>query len=176
MYVYNWKGGSPMLKVADEVWIATALLHREHPRREDFSIGEIVSRAAAENIAGELRPGVQIHASNHCVASKTPNPARHRMLAETQRGRRRLFREGDYCHPDRRHGKVRPDPSDLPPKYSGLADWYDNSYSNAKSPNPDSGAMASQLKKFAGVISKQDAKLIRSAIEQGCEQINPNEW
>ena len=28
-------------KVADEVWIATALLHREQPERKDFTIREI---------------------------------------------------------------------------------------------------------------------------------------
>jgi hypothetical protein len=28
------------IKVADEVWIATALLHRENPKREDFSVSE----------------------------------------------------------------------------------------------------------------------------------------
>ena len=36
--------------VADEAWIATALLHREHPDRKDFKTTEIVRRA--EQIAG----------------------------------------------------------------------------------------------------------------------------
>src|SRR5205085_7010490 len=36
------------LKVADEVWIAVALLHREHPERGDFTIEEIVDRAKLE--------------------------------------------------------------------------------------------------------------------------------
>ena len=44
-------------KVADEVWIAVALLHRENPKREDFTISEIVERARREKIAGALRPG-----------------------------------------------------------------------------------------------------------------------
>src|SRR5437879_7267058 len=38
------------LKVADEVWIATALLHREHPAAPDFSIDEIVDRARREGL------------------------------------------------------------------------------------------------------------------------------
>ena len=29
------------IKVADEVWIATALLHRENPKREDFSVQKL---------------------------------------------------------------------------------------------------------------------------------------
>src|SRR3954469_6096871 len=31
------------IKVADEVWIATGLLHRENPKREDFSDSEILA-------------------------------------------------------------------------------------------------------------------------------------
>ena len=46
------------IKVADEVWIATALLHREQPKRPDFNVQEIVDRARQERIHPELRPGV----------------------------------------------------------------------------------------------------------------------
>jgi hypothetical protein len=52
------------LNVADETWIATALLHREHPDAEDFSAAEIVDRAARENITGERRPGVYVYATH----------------------------------------------------------------------------------------------------------------
>jgi hypothetical protein len=45
------------LKVADEVWIATALLHKENPTRGDFTVAEIIERARAENITGEMRSG-----------------------------------------------------------------------------------------------------------------------
>ena len=44
------------LKVADEVWIATVLLHRERPDRSDFSIEEIVERVQREDLHGSLRP------------------------------------------------------------------------------------------------------------------------
>jgi len=50
------------VKVADEVWIATALLHREHPEREDFTVAEIVERARKESLTPDLRPGVYVHA------------------------------------------------------------------------------------------------------------------
>lgn len=40
-----------------EVFIATALLHREHIERKDFTIQEIVNRAVRENLAGEVRSG-----------------------------------------------------------------------------------------------------------------------
>jgi hypothetical protein len=112
------------LKVADEVWIATVLLHREHPDREDFAIEEIVDRARAEQLTEQLRPGVYVHVVQHCVANRAPNPGRYRMLYETGPGRRRLFRLGDPYHSDREGGKITPEPDDLPPTHSDLLPWY----------------------------------------------------
>ena len=112
------------VKVADEVWIATALLHRENPKREEFSIAEIVERVRRENISGELRPGVQVHVYLHCVANRSPNPGCHRMLYATGKSTRRLFRETDDFDPKRRRGKVMPDKEDIPAKYHPLLDWY----------------------------------------------------
>jgi hypothetical protein len=111
------------VSVADEVWIATALLHREQPERPDFEKWEIVERAAREGLVEPQRPGVSAHISSHAVAGKKPQPNNYRMLVETDRGRRRLFREGDYYHPERR-GKVTPSPDDLPSEYLYLLDWY----------------------------------------------------
>ena len=117
------------LRVADEVWIATAILHRQHPEREDFSVAEIAGRAEAERAGSSpLRSGFRTHASQHCVANKAPNPGRYRMLVETSRGRRRLFRPGDPCHPDRRTGKDAPNPDDVPLAYRPLIDWYRSEY------------------------------------------------
>ncbi|MGH9509681.1 MAG: hypothetical protein ACRD2M_07080, partial [Terriglobales bacterium] len=104
------------VKVADEIWVAAALLHQEHPECPDFSVAEIVQRAIVENLAGGFRPGLQVHAAQHCVASKPPNPSstRHRILSETSRGRRRLFRHGDPFHPGRASGKTLPTRDQLP--------------------------------------------------------------
>lgn len=112
------------LKVADEVWIATALLHREHPAQPDFSIEQIVEQARMETLAGPLRPGVYVHAVQHCVANRPPNPGRYRMLFETSEGRRRLFRKGDAYHPAREGAKIVPSPDDMPQDYRGLLPWY----------------------------------------------------
>ncbi|MEM2537340.1 MAG: hypothetical protein QXK29_04295 [Candidatus Bathyarchaeia archaeon] len=120
------------IKVADEVWIACALLHYENPNREDFSVNEIVDRVAKENIFGRIRPGVIIHVHQHCVANRRPNPGNYRMLYETASGRRRLFRDGDDYHPYREGGKIRPQKSDIPEKYWYLIDWYDNEYNKPK--------------------------------------------
>ena len=86
---------------AVEVFLATALLHREQPERKDFTIQEIVNRAARENITGEMRSGVNVHASQHCVANKAPNPAKHRMLFATGKHTRRLVLPEDEVHPER---------------------------------------------------------------------------
>jgi hypothetical protein len=122
------------LKVADETWIATALLHREHPEREDFAENEIVERARNENILGTLRPGVSVHVNTHCVANRPPSPGTLRMLYETGRGRRRLYRETDVAHPDR-HGKIVPRRDDIPEQYRYLLDWYEAEYANAGKDN-----------------------------------------
>jgi hypothetical protein len=116
----------PELKVADEVWIVVALLHRERPERSDFSIDEIMERARAENLHGSLRSGLYVHIIQHCVANRPPNPARYRMLIETANGRRRLFRKGDAYHPQREGGKLAPQAGSLPYGYSGLLQWYED--------------------------------------------------
>lgn len=114
------------IRVADEVWIATALLQREHDSREDFSISEIVERARHENVNKSLtlRSSVRVHAAQHCVANKPASPGRHRMLFETARGRRRLYVPPDRSHPDRVSGKYIPKRDEIPEEYHHLLDWY----------------------------------------------------
>jgi len=112
------------LKVADEVWIATALLHRENPSRSDFTVEEIVERAKAEKLSDSLRPGVYIHAQMHCVANRPPNPGRYRMLFETQPGHRRLYCAGDPFDPRRDGSKTIPGAADIPGKYRPLLQWH----------------------------------------------------
>jgi hypothetical protein len=114
---------STQIKVADEVWLATALLHREHPKRADFEIEEIKERAAKES-GKELRPGAYVHIVQHCVANRPPSPGRYRMLVETASGRRRLFRTGDSYHVAREGSKTHPAIENLPEKYRDLLDWY----------------------------------------------------
>jgi hypothetical protein len=114
------------IKVADEVWVATALLHREHSKRGDFTIEEIMERAAREAGTELLRPGVYVHLVQHCVANRPPNPGRYRMLFETAPGRRRLFRRGDSYDPAREGAKTIPSPDDIPSQYAGLLEWYRN--------------------------------------------------
>jgi hypothetical protein len=107
---------------AVEVFVATALLHYEQPNRPEFTIQEIVRRAAQENITGEMRSGVSVHASQHCVANKAPNPNRHKMLFASGRNTRRLLLPGDEIHPERT-GKTFPDAGEVPERYLPLLEW-----------------------------------------------------
>jgi len=116
------------VKVADEVWIATALLHREQPTRSDFSVAEIVKRAIAESATGSVRPGVYVHALQHAVANRPPDPGRYRLLFATAPDRRRLYRPGDPSDPRREGSKTLPERDDLPEKYRQLLDWYKRDY------------------------------------------------
>lgn len=119
------------IKVADEVWIATALLHKEQPKRVDFTVDEIVKRVEKEALTQELRPGVRVHVLQHSVANRPPNPGRYRMLFATGKLTRRLFRSGDAFDPAREGGKIVPAKEEIPPDYRHLLDWYLTSYSRS---------------------------------------------
>jgi len=126
------------LKVADEVWIATVLLHRDHPERADFAVREIMDRVDRERMTGSVRRSVHVHVIQHCVANRPPNPAGYRMLFETTYGRRRLYRPGDPQHQDRR-GRIVPERQHLPERYGPLLDWYESHYARQatkKQPDP----------------------------------------
>jgi hypothetical protein len=110
------------IKVLDEVFIATALLHREQPDRQDFTIIEIVERASRENLFGRLRPGVRAYASSHCVANRPPSPNKYGTLYATGERTRRLLLAGDDVHPGRTSNPF-PDPEDVPQQYRELIEW-----------------------------------------------------
>ena len=116
-------------QVADEIWIATALLHRQHPDRSDFSVDEIVMRAEAENVPdSQLRVELWEHAIQHCVVNNAYDPGRYRMLFETSKERRRLFRPEDPFDLGRNLGRFTPRKDEIPPNYRELIDWYWNEY------------------------------------------------
>lgn len=110
------------VKVADQVWVALALLTKEQPEREGFAASEIVDRVRAE--FGRVSPGILTHISQHCVATKPPNPGRYRIITRIDTGLNRLFKPGDPYHPDREDSKYAPGRDDLPPEHEALLDWY----------------------------------------------------
>jgi hypothetical protein len=126
--------------IADGVWIATALLHREHPERPDFTESEIRERFLAEDLPrGKNFNSLPTNINSHCVANrprsrKKSDPAKvqggaYRILYETRSGFRRLYRPGDDFHPDRaqsrKPSKSIPYKAEIPEKYWELLDWYD---------------------------------------------------
>ena len=127
------------IKVADQVWIALALLTSEDPARDGFTGGEIRERVRHE--FGSVPPGIVTHIAQHCVATKPVSPSRNRMI--TKRGSlNALYREGDPCHPDRMGGKAFPKRQDLPSRYHELLAWYQNAYANQlKAFGPNAGLL-----------------------------------
>jgi hypothetical protein len=168
------------LTVADQVWIATALLHREKPERVDFAKRMIYERCKSVDSEGAGRPGISQHISTHCVASKPPSPAKHRMLTRTGNGRRRLFRLGDREHPGRAEGRITPLRENLPEEYHDLLDWYETEYSRGlKDEKPwaaSQGASAETLVKLIGRISREDADEVIRIIDDCCGRVDANEW
>ena len=84
------------VKVADQVWIALALLTSEDPTRDGFTGSEIRERVRHE--FGGVPPGIVTHIAQHCVATKPVSPSRNRMI--TKRGSlNSLYREGGPVPP-----------------------------------------------------------------------------
>jgi len=127
------------VRIADGIWIATALLHREHPDRPDFSEAEIQARFLKEGLPGGKNPqSLPTNINSHCVANRPRSRKRgdptklqggsYRILYETRSGFRRLYLPGDDYQPDRRQlrseSKTIPDKDKLPERYRYLLDWY----------------------------------------------------
>jgi hypothetical protein len=54
--------------------------------------------------------------------------------------------------------------------------WRVLEFSKALALSTPHGIRGQQLLRFAGVIPPDDVQLMREAIEQGCEQVDTNEW
>jgi hypothetical protein len=129
-----------VVRMADGVWIATALLHREHPDRPDFTESEIQARFLLEGLPrGKNASSLATNINSHCVANrprsrKKSDPTKvqggpYRILYETRSGFRRLFRPGDDFHPDRaqprKPSKTIPKKAEIPERYRELLEWYE---------------------------------------------------
>jgi len=109
------------IKVADELFLCLALLHREKPERTSFKIPEILERAAREGL-GEPRPGLKQHAYEHAAANRPPGQGKYRMVFREADNTIRLLRPSDYVDP-RRDGKRWPRLEDIPERYHELVAW-----------------------------------------------------
>ncbi len=129
------------MKLADECWVALALLQKSQPRRTSFGVNEIIQRMKAEHAHPELRAGARTHIHQHLVANAPPDTGRYRLFYRLPDGTFRLFRPGDQYDP-RRTGKTKPAREDLPVRYGPLLDWYEHKYAPAprgetNRPQPD---------------------------------------
>lgn len=153
------------IRIADEVWIATALLHHEHPEAADFSLKEIEARLVHEHLTDDKRPGVYPHLSVHCVANRPPDKGRYRMLFETAPSRRRLFRPGDPYHPKREGGKIVPDRAEIPAKYHPFLDWYERHWKPASAGDPLVELAARHRDLWKGVDPDDYVRRLREGFE-----------
>lgn len=112
------------LKVADAVWVGTALLH-EKTGREEFSTEEIVSFVQFHHLTKGAQKSIWQHVNQHCVANRKPQPNRVCMLTATGQGNRKLFRPGDKIYPGREGARTHPDWESLPKQYQYLRSWYE---------------------------------------------------
>jgi hypothetical protein len=120
---YHKAGG---VKVADELYLIVALLHRENPSQDAFSVAEIAARAAFEGLGGarEDQRSLKQHAYEHAAANVAPGKrgGRYRMVFRQEDNRIRLLWPSDYVHPER-HQKFHPEPSEVPERYHELLAW-----------------------------------------------------
>lgn len=125
------------LKVADELFLVLALLHRENPDQDAFEIGQILARARQEGLGGH-RPdqrSLRLHAYEHAAANVPPGKhgGRYRIAFRERNNHIRLLRASDSVHPDR-HQKVFPGYEDIPERYHELLDWARHRFDEALVP------------------------------------------
>ncbi len=114
------------VKVADELFLIVALLHREHPHANSFTIAEILDRAEKEGLGASCadQRSLRQHAYEHAAANMPPGKqgGRYRMVFREEDNRIRLLRQSDYVHPER-HQKLRPSLDEIPERYHELVQW-----------------------------------------------------
>jgi hypothetical protein len=110
------------MKVADQLFLALALLHRERPDADAFTVDEVVRRASEEGF--EARPAsLRAHAHGHAAANLPPGKnGRYRLLYKQADGRVRMLHKNDAVHPERNR-KFYPELNEIPEKYHALVAW-----------------------------------------------------
>jgi hypothetical protein len=112
------------LKVADAVWVGTALLQKKHENAV-FSTEDIVSSVQEHRLTKGTFKSVWQHVNQHCVSNRPPQPNRICMLTATGKGYRRLFRPGDKVNEERKGAPTHPEWDVLPKQYQYLRNWYE---------------------------------------------------
>jgi hypothetical protein len=113
------------LKVADAVWVGTALLHEKTGQDDGFPTDEIVEFVRQHHLTKGAYKSIWQHVNQHCVANRKPQPNRICMLFATGHGSRRLFRPGDRPYEGREGAPTHPEWNSLPQQYQYLRNWYE---------------------------------------------------
>ena len=112
------------LTAGDAVWIATALLHKDSPRKTGFTVKEIEARVAQERLWSDDPKTIYHHAQSHAVANQPLHlKSRGLRLLYADGPLRRLYRPGDDFDPARRNGREMTEQR-LPERYRSLWPWY----------------------------------------------------
>lgn len=112
------------VRVIDEVWIATATLHRQFPDQIAFRVRDIVDRVFDLGLSDGLRASVRVAAYQNVVGNRVPESIRVRYLYATFDQTRRLWVPGDAYHPHRSGTRFHPRRQDQPETHHALVDWY----------------------------------------------------
>jgi len=164
------------IKVADECWVALALLMKARPEQASFSTREILNKIREEHAHPELRPGVHAHIHQHNVANSPPSTARYRMFYRLADSKLRLYRPGDAAHPERK-GKTNPVRDELPSKYHSLLDWYEKDYCGGLAPLPNEEDPILSLRGLGKEIwADVDADKYVNDLRSGWEAIEPSRF
>ena len=103
-----------------EIWIASRLISKV---KEIFTKKELMAFIGEE--FGDIRSGISTHISSCCVANKPSNhPRNYNYLYWVSYGEYRIYREGDYTHPDKVDWPSQPLLEDVPVQYSYLIKDY----------------------------------------------------
>lgn len=93
-----------------EIWIASRLLAK---KKTVFSKKELTDRI--KSLFDDDRSGISTFISSYCVANKNSNhPKNYNYLLWVSKGNYKIFRQGDYIHPDKIGCQSCPKPEELP--------------------------------------------------------------
>lgn len=157
------------LTAADAVWIATAMLHDRHLNAVGFTPLQIQDEVLRNHLTSVLPKTIYQHIVQHVTATQPANPNRRRMLTELSDGLRRLYIEGDDCHPSRNGAQFLPKPEDLPPHLRGWLTWYED-WSRAHPNRRQLAPAADPLEALAGTWTFGDAETFLREHRSGWEK------
>lgn len=108
----------PQNPIHVEIWVASRLLSEG---KKVFSKRELTE--LIENLFNDYRHGISTHISSCCVANKHSNhPKNYNYLIWESKGNYKIFREGDFTHPDKIGCQIYPRIEDIPNQFRYLLD------------------------------------------------------